>query len=636
MFKLAQSQPGLFNANPDTPINSQTVTPKVVQQQEKILSQHLTLDQLKDELLNPYFHFWQIHQMQQNLQLSSLLSFQSYDQIDNKILLEVIYEVLTFAKDDKQLDDIVSFLTDIHNHNFINQKQQLQASSHFQIPSQHSVKMLEQSNKKPQQQKIPFIELLLRINFEKYPLECLKILVHMSASNIRDVTQSLVEFQPQAQNPEIIKSSIFSQSLQQESSSLEIINNKANHEEFKQLFGEPLSKNKGKGSSEIEKIFKFICDQENQQSMSQEYLLLLKQEFYSLIGNLANETIFGRDAILKIEGLTSIMKQDLKNHRHLVESILWTCKNILQETPFKEKFYLKHIYVDIYLSMQNLCNILSDLNPQETRDYWFPLMKLWCDYYDQLNPTDSVDQDFRDIIRNIFINITYKLKPLPIRHFIQESSFLESLTSKLENTLLNNKTNEILDYLSILQNLTAQQLDMVTYLLSNHFFLFKLLSEYKLYSIPNFQTHMILTMQNIFQIAGFDYIRTLEQMHTEIMQHGVIQEIINILDQGVRNGQIQIIWCACQFLQVVAAKDDDQFQAYLREDPHLGSKWRQQIRELMNEIISKYQQSKKLYSLAIDVLEKDFNENQDAIDLENDEDLYETQYSEYKIQKFFI
>ena len=53
----------------------------------------------------------------------------------------------------------------------------------------------------------------------------------------------------------------------------------------------------------------------------------------------------------------------------------------------------------------------------------------------------------------------------------------------------------------------------------------------------------------------------------------------------------------------------------------------------MNAVIKDYVANRKLYSMAIDILEKDFNDNQEAIDM-NDDD--EEQYSEYKIQKIML
>lgn len=52
----------------------------------------------------------------------------------------------------------------------------------------------------------------------------------------------------------------------------------------------------------------------------------------------------------------------------------------------------------------------------------------------------------------------------------------------------------------------------------------------------------------------------------------------------------------------------------------------------MTAIIKDYDKIRKLYSIAIDILEQNFNDNQEVIDLSDDEN----QYSEYKIQKFFI
>ena len=63
----------------------------------------------------------------------------------------------------------------------------------------------------------------------------------------------------------------------------------------------------------------------------------------------------------------------------------------------------------------------------------------------------------------------------------------------------------------------------------------------------------------------------------------------------------------------------EEIGAYLKQSQDYGELWRQEIIRMMNQVIKEYVQNRKLYSMAIDILEKDFNDNQEATDM-NDED----------------
>ncbi|CDW74248.1 UNKNOWN [Stylonychia lemnae] len=341
--------------------------------------------------------------------------------------------------------------------------------------------------------------------------------------------------------------------------------------------------------------------------------IIMKEQFYTLIGNIGNDGVYPRDQVFKLEGLFDMMLIDLTNER-LIDFILWSLYNLVSadlvdKTILKNlskvviqvqrKYDILHQWQSlqmfvIYL-IGNVCRGSKNLCSKMLQEYRFFLLEMLQRY-------NFYGEEMKQYILLSWIKITYNLPGDQLSNLVKESNIVDQLRP-----------------------------DHINYLLAQHSQILTTLANMNAYQIPLLQSLIITILRNIFQLAKFEDINKLEIQHSQLQNRGLIHEVTDMINYGVVNHIKSTVRSGLKFLKSIMKRED--ILQYVKLSPQYGEPWRQEIIRLMNIIIIEYVANRKLYSMAIDILEKDFNDNQESIDLGDDD---EEQYSEYKIQKIMI